>query len=127
MSEDTLTTLRGRLRGQLCLPGEPGYDTARTIWNAMIDRRPALIVRAAGAADVIVAVNLAREHGLLLAVRGGGHNIAGNAVCDGGLMLDLSPMKSVRVDPAKRMAYAEPGVTLADFDKECQAFGLATP
>jgi len=127
LSEDTLTTLRGRLRGQLCLPGEPGYDTARTIWNAMIDRRPALIVRAAGAADVIVAVNLAREHGLLLAVRGGGHNIAGNAVCDGGLMLDLSPMKSVRVDPAKRMAYAEPGVTLADFDKECQAFGLATP
>ena len=127
LSDDVITALRGRLRGQLCLPGEPGYDTARTIWNAMIDRRPALIVRAAGAADVIATVNLAREHGLLLAVRGGGHNIAGNAVCDGGLMLDLTPMKSVRVDPARRTAIAEPGVTLAEFDKECQAFGLATP
>ena len=100
LSAEALEALRGGLRGTLCLPGEPGYDEARTIWNAMIDRRPALIVRAAGAADVIRAVSFAREHGLLLAVRGGGHNIAGNAVCDGGLMLDLSPMKSVRVDPA---------------------------
>ena len=84
-------------------------------------------MRAAGAADVIRAVRFAREHDLLLAVRGGGHNIAGNAVCDGGLMLDLSPMKSVRVDPAARTARVEPGVTLAEFDREAQAFGLATP
>jgi FAD/FMN-containing dehydrogenase len=127
LAPEAIAGLRSRLRGTLCLPGEPGYDVARTIWNAMIDRRPALIVRAAGAADVIQAVNLAREHGLLLAVRGGGHNIAGNAVCDGGLMLDLSPMKSVRVDPGARVAWVEPGVTLGEFDKECQTFGLATP
>ena len=124
---DALDGLRAGLRGALCLPGEPGYDDARTIWNAMIDRRPAAIVRAAGAADVIRAVGFAREHRLVLAVRGGGHNIAGNAVCDGGLMLDLSPMKSVRVDPAARTARVEPGVTLDEFDREAQAFGLATP
>jgi FAD/FMN-containing dehydrogenase len=127
LKAETLDALRGRLRGALCLPGEPGYDTARTIWNAMIDRRPALVVRAAGAADVIQTVNLAREHGLVLAVRGGGHNIAGNAVRDGALLLDLTLMKSVRVDPANRIAWAEPGVTLGEFDKETQAFALATP
>jgi FAD/FMN-containing dehydrogenase len=124
---ETLDALRGQLRGALCLPGEPGYDQARTIWNAMIDRRPAAIVRAAGAADVIRTVKLAREHGLVLAVRGGGHNIAGNAVCEGGLMIDLSLMKSVRIDPAAKTARVEPGVTLGDFDREAQAFGLATP
>ena len=124
---EDIDALRGRLRGTLCLPGEPGYDTARTIWNAMIDRRPAAIVRAAGAADVIQTVNLAREQDLVLAVRGGGHNIAGNAVCQDGLMLDLSMMKSVRVDPVNRIAWAEPGVTLGEFDKETQAFALATP
>jgi len=122
-----LDALRASLRGTLCMPGEPGYDAARTIWNAMIDRRPAAIVRAAGAADVIQAVGFARRHELLLAVRGGGHNIAGNAVCDGGLMIDLSPMKSVRVDPVARTARVEPGVTLAEFDREAQAFALATP
>ena len=126
-SAEELDTLRGRLRGSLCLPGEAGYEQARTIWNAMIDRHPALIVRAAGAADVICAVNFARERGLLLAVRGGGHNIAGNAVCEDGLMLDLTPMKSVRVDPQARTARVEPGVTLGEFDREAQAFGLATP
>ena len=124
---DALDGLRAGLRGALCLPGEPGYDDARTIWNAMIDRRPAAIVRAAGAADVIRAVGFAREHRLVLAVRGGGHNIAGNAVCENGLMLDLSPMKSVRVNPAARTARVEPGVTLNEFDREAQAFGLATP
>jgi len=124
---DALDGLRAGLRGTLCLPGEPGYDDARTIWNAMIDRRPAVIVRAAGAADVIRAVGFAREHRLLLSVRGGGHNIAGNAVCDNGLMLDLSPMKSVRVNPSARTARVEPGVTLGEFDREAQAFGLATP
>ncbi len=122
-----LDALRAHLRGRLCYPGEPEYEQARTIWNAMIDKRPAAIVRAAGAADVMLAVNAAREHRLLLAVRGGGHNIAGNAVCDGGLMIDLSPMKSVRIDPVERTARVEPGVTLAELDKEAQAFGLATP
>ncbi len=127
LSAETVETLRSRLRGTLCLPGEAEYDKSRTIWNAMIDRRPALIVRAAGAADIIRTVDLARNHGLLLSVRGGGHNIAGNAVCDGGLMIDLSAMKSVRVDPAARTARVEPGVTLGEFDREAQAFGLATP
>ena len=122
-----LDALRANLRGKLCLPGEAGYDAARTIWNAMIDRRPAAIVRAAGASDVIHAVNFAREHKLLLSVRGGGHNIAGNAVCEGGLMLDLTPMKSVRIDPVHKTARVEPGVTLGEYDREAQTFGLATP
>lgn len=127
LPSETLEALRGRLRGALCLPGDPGYDESRSIWNAMIDRHPAAIVRAAGAADVIQAVAFAGEHRLLLAVRGGGHNIAGNAVCEGGLMLDLSRMKSVRIDPFARTARVEPGATLGDFDREAQAFGLATP
>ena len=122
-----LETLRGQLRGTLSLPGDPGYDTARTIWNAMIDRRPALIVRAAGAADVIAAITFAATQGLTLAVRAGGHNIAGNAVGDGGLMIDLTAMKSVRIDPVAKTARVEPGVTLGEFDREAQAFGLATP
>ena len=124
---ETLTAFRGRLRGVAALPGEDGYEAARTIWNAMIDRRPALVVRCIGAADVIEAVKLAREENLLVAVRAGGHNIAGAAVCDDGLLIDLSLMKSVRIDPASRTARVEPGATLADFDHEAQAFGLATP
>ena len=124
---ETLTAFRGRLRGVAALPGEDGYEAARTIWNAMIDRRPALVVRCIGAADVIEAVKLAREENLLVAVRAGGHNIAGAAVCDDGLLIDLSLMKSVRIDPASRKARVEPGATLADFDREAQAFGLATP
>jgi len=127
LSSEALGALRAAIRGDLCLPGEAGYDEARTIWNAMIDRRPAVIVRAAGASDVIQSVRLAAEHRLLLSIRGGGHNIAGNAVCDGGLMLDLSRMTSVRIDPEARIARVEPGARLADLDKEAQAFGLATP
>ncbi|MBI4339761.1 MAG: FAD-binding oxidoreductase [Chloroflexi bacterium] len=123
----TVDQLRAKLRGSLLQPDDPGYDEARTIWNAMIDRRPAIIVRCVGVADVVQAVNFAREHDLLVAVRGGGHNIAGNAVCDGGLMIDLSAMKSVRVDPVARRAFVEPGATLGDMDRETQAFGLATP
>jgi FAD/FMN-containing dehydrogenase len=115
------------LRGTAALPGEDGYDAARIIWNAMIDRRPGLVVRCLGAADVINAVKLARDEKLLVAVRSGGHNIAGNAVCEGGLLIDLSLMKSVRVDPASRTARVEPGATLADFDKEAQGFALAVP
>jgi len=124
---DAITALRSKLRGTAALPGEDGYDTARTIWNAMIDRRPALVVRCQDAADVIEAVRFAREEKLLLSIRSGGHNIAGSAVCDDGLLIDLSSMKSVRVDPKSATARVEPGATLADFDKEAQAFGLATP
>jgi FAD/FMN-containing dehydrogenase len=127
LASEVLMAFRGQLRGPLCLPGEPGYDQARTIWNGMIDRRPAAIVRAAGAADVMRAVKFAMEHRLLLAIRGGGHNIAGNAVCEGGLMIDLTAMRSVRIDPVGRTARVEPGVTLGEFDREAQAFGLATP
>lgn len=118
---------RPTVRGQVLLPTDAGYDEARTIWNATIDRRPAVIVRCAGTADVMRSLSFARKLKLDIAVRGGGHNIAGNAVCDGGLMIDLSPMKSVRVNPDTRRAYVEPGATLADFDHEAQAFGLATP
>jgi FAD/FMN-containing dehydrogenase len=119
--------LRGRLRGTAVLPGERGYDEARAVWNAMIDRRPAVAVRCRGAADVCAAVRFARDQGLRLSVKGGGHNIAGSAVCDGGVLVDLSPMRSVRVEPQRRVAHVEGGCTLADFDREAQAFGLATP
>jgi FAD/FMN-containing dehydrogenase len=127
ISSDTVTALRSKLRGTVALPGEDGYEAARSIWNAMIDRRPGIAVRCLGAADVVNAVKLARDQKLLVSVRSGGHNIAGNAVCDGGLLIDLSLMKSVRVDPASRTARVEPGATLADFDKEAQGFALATP
>ena len=127
LSTEMLDNFRSTLRGPMLQAGDEGYDSARSIWNAMIDRRPALIVRAVGVADVMASVNFARQHGLLLAMRGGGHNIAGNAVCDGGLMLDLSLMKSVRIAPASRRAYVGAGATLRDFDHEAQAFGLATP
>jgi FAD/FMN-containing dehydrogenase len=114
------------LRGQLLRPGDETYERARKIWNGMFDRRPALIARCAGAADVIAAVNYARESGLPVAVRGGGHSFPGHSVCDGGLVIDLSPMKGLRVDPAARTARAEPGVRWLEFDHETQAFGLAT-
>ncbi len=127
ISHDRLIALRGKLRGTAVLRGEQGYDAARTIWNAMVDRNPALAVRCQNAADVVEAVTFARENSLVLSIRSGGHNIAGSAVCDNGLLIDLSLMKSVRVDPAARTARVDPGATLADFDREAQAFGLATP
>lgn len=127
LSEEKLIAFQQTLRGRLAQPGSDDYEQARTIWNAMIDRKPALAVRCAGAADVMSAVRFARDNDLIIAVRGGGHNIAGNAVCDGGLQIDLSLMKSVRVDPVSRTARVEPGVTLGEFDKEAQAFALATP
>ncbi|MGA7489960.1 MAG: FAD-binding oxidoreductase [Xanthobacteraceae bacterium] len=127
ISQDAVSALRGKVRGTVALPGEDGYEAARTIWNAMVDRRPGLVVRCLGAADVINAVKLAHDEKLLVAVRSGGHNIAGNAVCDGGLLIDLSLMRSVRVDAVSGTARVEPGATLADFDKEAQEFGLATP
>ena len=114
------------LRGQLLRPGDDNYDEARRVWNGMINKRPALIVRAAGVADVIQAVEFARESGLVLAVRGGGHNVSGNAVCDGGLTLDLSLMRSVRVDPKRQSLRAEGGTLWRDLDHEAEGFGLAT-
>lgn len=127
LGSDTLDALRQTLRGVVCLPQEAGYDEARTIWNAMIDRYPGAVIRCRGAADIMRAVTFAREHGALLAMRAGGHNIAGNAVCEGGLLLDLSLMRGIRVDPVGRTARVEPGATLGDLDRETQAFGLATP
>ncbi|MCC7461248.1 MAG: FAD-binding oxidoreductase [Gammaproteobacteria bacterium] len=118
--------LRRALRGELLLPGQAGYDAARRIWNGAFDRRPALIARCSGAADVVQAVTFARTHELLLAVRGGGHSLSGQSVCEGGMMIDLAPMKAIRVDPASRTARLEPGVLLGQFDREAQAFGLAT-
>jgi FAD/FMN-containing dehydrogenase len=107
--------------------GDDGYDEARSIWNAMIDKSPAIIARCLNAKDVIAAVNFARTHGILVSIKGGGHNIAGSSLCDDGLTIDLSQMKSVRVEPDKRVAHAEPGATLGDFDRAVQEHGLATP
>jgi len=127
LDENVMSDFKVQIRGDVVLPADPSYDEVRQIWNAMIDRRPGMIVRCAGVSDVMQSVTLASKHNLLLAVRGGGHNIAGNAVCDDGLMIDLSQMKSVRIDPDKRRAYVEPGACLGDFDHEAQAFGLVTP
>jgi FAD/FMN-containing dehydrogenase len=127
VSSSAVDELKTAMRGQVLLPGDASFDEARSIWNAMIDRRPAIILRCAGVADVRRGVAFARDNGLPLAIRGGGHNIGGSALCNDGVVLDLSQMKSVRIDPAARRAYVEPGATLRDFDHEAQAFGLATP
>jgi FAD/FMN-containing dehydrogenase len=127
MKSDVVDHFKATLRGPLLQPGDPDYDDARTLWNAMVERRPAFIARCSGTADVLAAVAFARAHGLPLAVRGGGHNIAGNALCDDGLVIDLSAMRAVRVDPEARIARAGGGATLADVDHETQAYGLAVP
>jgi FAD/FMN-containing dehydrogenase len=126
LSNTDVADLRASLRGNLLLAGDDGYDSARKIWNGAFDRRPALIARCAGAADVVQAANFARAHDLVVAVRGGGHSLSGQSVCDGGLMIDLSRMKGIRVDPSARIARVEPGVLLGEFDREAQFFGLAT-
>jgi FAD/FMN-containing dehydrogenase len=126
LDENVVEEFSKGLRGKLVRPGDDTYDAARKVWNGAIDKRPALIACCAGVADVVGCVNFARDHDLLVSVRGGGHNIAGNAVCDGGLTIDLSKMKGIRVDPARRTARAEPGLKLGEFDRETQAFGLAT-
>jgi FAD/FMN-containing dehydrogenase len=123
----SIEALRTGLDGDLILPGNTGYDESRTVWNAMIDRRPGLVIRTRSASDVVAAVRFAASNGILLAVRGCGHNIAGNAVCDGGIVVDLSPMNAVKVDPEKRIVRVEPGATLADLDAATQAHGLAVP
>jgi len=119
--------LKKRIQGEILTADSPGYDKVRAIWNAMIDRKPALIARCKTADDVVQCVKFATQHGLLVAVRGGGHNIAGNAVCDGGLLIDLSLMRAVRVDASKRTAHVEGGALLGDLDQATQAHGLATP
>ncbi len=123
---DTFHHLRARFRGALLRPGEEGYEPARRVWNGAIDRRPALIARCAGADDVVTAVRYAREHDLLVSVRGGGHAVAGHAVCDDGMMIDLSLLKGVTVDPAARTATASAGLLWSEFDKATQPHGLAT-
>jgi FAD/FMN-containing dehydrogenase len=125
--EAAFLRLRETLRGEILRPGDMEYDATRGIWNGMIDRRPSLIVRCHGVADVIAAVNFARDQGLLVAVRGGGHGVAGHAVCDGGMMIDLSSMRAVRVDPRVRRAWVQGGATWGDVDCETTALGLATP
>jgi FAD/FMN-containing dehydrogenase len=127
LNRDVVDQFKATLRGPVLEPGDPGYDSARAIWNAMIDKRPALIARCAGTADVMASVAFARSQKLALAVRAGGHNIAGNALCDDGLVIDLTGMRSVHVDPDAGVAYVEGGCTLADADHETQAFGLAVP
>ncbi|HXV47217.1 MAG TPA: FAD-binding oxidoreductase [Candidatus Binatia bacterium] len=125
LQEGIVRKFKEGLRGELIIANDVGYDETRSIWNAMIDRRPALIARCLGVADVAACVNFAREHGIALSIKGGGHNIAGLAVCDGGLMLDMSRMRGVWVDPASRTARAQAGCLLGDVDRETQLHGLA--
>ena len=127
ISEAEVEDFRGSLHGESLLPGDAKYDGARLVWNAMVDKRPALIARCSGTADVINSVNFARENNLLISVRGGGHNFPGNSVCNDGLMIDLSRMTGVRVDPAAMTVRAQGGTKWGAFDHETQAFGLAAP
>jgi len=127
IGDDVLESFAAGFRGALLRAGDEGYDQARAIWNALIDKRPALIARCSGTADVVQAVNFAREHNLLLSVRGGGHNVAGKAICDDGLMIDLSPMKGIHVDAHRRRVRVQPGVSCGDLDHETQLYGLAMP
>jgi FAD/FMN-containing dehydrogenase len=119
--------LKSKIKGTVIVPGDTAYEEARRVWNAMIDRRPAVIVRCAGATDVSLAIAFARENDLEIAVRGGGHHIGGHSVCDDGLMIDFSGMKEVQVDTDTQRAYVQPGVTLGDFDRAVQEHALATP
>lgn len=123
----SIEELRTQLAGRVLITSDPDYEKHRHIWNAMVDRHPTAIVQCAAGSDIPASIAWARNNALDLSVRGGGHNIAGSAVCDGGVMIDLSPMKDVRVDPAQRIAAVEPGATLGDFDRAVQAHGLATP
>ena len=127
ISETEVEDFRGSLHGESLRPGDEGYDGARRIWNAMIDKRPAMIARCSGTADVINSIKFAKENGLLISVRGGGHNFPGNSVCNDGLMIDLSRMTGVRVDPAARTVRAQGGTKWGAFDHETQVFGFAAP
>ena len=130
MTTDVLNgthALKHSVKGDVVLPADPAYHDVRKIWNAMVDRRPAVIVRCADASDVASGIRFARDHGLEISIRGGGHNIAGTSLCDGGLLIDMSAMKGVKVDAGGRRAYVEPGATLHDVDRTTQLHGLATP
>ncbi len=122
-----VSELASSMRGPLLLAGDTGYEQARRIWNGAFDRKPAAIARCAGAADVVRAVQFAATHDLLVAVRGGGHSLPGHSVCEGGFMIDLAPLQSVRVDPQGRTVRVDPGVLLGSMDREAQAFGLVVP
>src|ERR1044071_5344572 len=126
LAEGSIAELSAAMRGRLVRPSDADYDQARAIWNAAHDRYPALVAQCAGVSDVIRALEFARSEELTVAVRSGGHSIPGYSSVDGGLVIDLSPMQGVRVDPVRRVARAEPGVTWGSFDHETQAFGLAT-
>ncbi len=123
---ETIGAFMAGIRGETIDPADKNYDEARKVWNATVDKRPSLIVKCSGLADVVAAVNFARDQSLLLSVRGGGHNVSGSAVCDGGLVIDLSQMRAVRVDRKTQSAHVQGGATLADVDHETQAFGLVT-
>lgn len=127
ISNETIPKLKTEIKGKVILPSHPDYKEARTIWNGMIDRRPAVVVECASEADVPHAIRFAKENELIISILGGGHHIAGNSLCDDGLVIDFSKMNNVTVDTKNRRAYAQPGATLADFDKATQNFGLATP
>jgi FAD/FMN-containing dehydrogenase len=127
ISKETTENLKSKLKGQIVLPSDSSYGEIRKIWNATIDRRPVLIVRCAEANDVPNAISFACENGFEISIRGAGHNIAGNALCNNGLVIDFSTMRNVRVNAEKKRAYVEPGATLADFDEAAQSHGLATP
>src|SRR5437867_7587426 len=126
MTKPTIDELRGQIRGDVIASGDEGYEEARKVYNAMIDRRPAVVVRVVNAGDVIAAVNFARENGLALAIRGGGHSVPGFGTCDGGVVIDMSRMRGIRVDPASATARAEGGATWGDFNAATYPFGLAT-
>jgi len=125
--EDRVRRFQATFRGEFIRPGEEGYEYARKIWNVSVDKHPGIVARCSGVADVVAAVNFARENELLVAVRGGGHNVGGRALCDGGLVIDLSRMKGIHVDPAKRTARVQGGATLGEVDRETHVFGLAVP
>ena len=125
--EGSIEALRAAVLADLITAAEPGYDEARALWNTMYDRRPGIIVGCTGAPDVVAAVNFARTHNISVAVRSGGHNIAGTGSCDGGLMLDLSNMKAITVDAHRRIARAEPGLTWGEFDRETQCSAWRQP
>ena len=127
IDDASVDDLKASFRGMIIRPADTGYDEHRKVWNGSIDRRPGLIARCTGVADVLVAVRFAREHELLTAVRGGGHSFPGHSVCDGGLVIDLGPLKGIRVDPEARTVRAQAGVLLGELDRETQAFGLAVP
>src|SRR5512144_1884486 len=127
VSENRIEEFRVGFRGEVIHPDDAAYDTARKIWNASIDRHPGIIARCSGTADVVDAVIFARENALLVAVRGGGHNVGGRALCDGGMVIDLSRMRGIHVDAQNRTARVQAGATLGDVDRETHLFGLAAP